>query len=86
MSARQRRRHGSIIRSRSITIMRSGATSTTNIGRLFISSMPQGRIRHHQFGEGEYEQSELIIQQLLTEAGKSRNVSHELVSVDPKRY
>jgi thiol-disulfide isomerase/thioredoxin len=43
----------------------------------------QGRIRHHQFGEGEYEQSELIIQQLLTEAG-SRNVSHELVSIDPK--
>jgi len=29
----------------------------------------QGRIRHHQFGEGEYEQSEAVIQQLLTEAG-----------------
>jgi len=29
----------------------------------------QGRIRHHQFGEGEYQQSEVIIQQLLTEAG-----------------
>src|SRR5580700_1098378 len=29
----------------------------------------QGRIRHHQFGEGEYVQSELVIQQLLTEAG-----------------
>lgn len=27
----------------------------------------QGRIRHHQFGEGEYEQSERIIQQLLDE-------------------
>jgi hypothetical protein len=25
----------------------------------------QGQIRHHQFGEGGYEQSELIIQQLL---------------------
>jgi hypothetical protein len=25
----------------------------------------QGRIRHHQFGEGDYEESELIIQQLL---------------------
>jgi thiol-disulfide isomerase/thioredoxin len=29
----------------------------------------QGRIRHHHFGEGEYEQSEMVIQQLLTEAG-----------------
>jgi thiol-disulfide isomerase/thioredoxin len=43
----------------------------------------QGRIRHHQFGEGEYEQSELIIQQLLTEAGIG-HVSHELVSVNPQ--
>ena len=31
----------------------------------------QGRIRHHHFGEGEYERSELAIQQLLTEAGVS---------------
>jgi thiol-disulfide isomerase/thioredoxin len=29
----------------------------------------KGRIRHHQFGEGEYEQSETIIKQLLAEAG-----------------
>ena len=29
----------------------------------------QGRIRHHQFGEGEYDQSEMMIQQLLAEAG-----------------
>jgi cytochrome c biogenesis protein CcdA/thiol-disulfide isomerase/thioredoxin len=29
----------------------------------------QGRIRHHQFGEGEYAESEAIIQQLLAEAG-----------------
>jgi cytochrome c biogenesis protein CcdA/thiol-disulfide isomerase/thioredoxin len=29
----------------------------------------QGRIRHHQFGEGEYAESEQIIQQLLAEAG-----------------
>ena len=29
----------------------------------------QGRVRHQQFGEGSYEQSEMIIQQLLTEAG-----------------
>jgi hypothetical protein len=43
----------------------------------------QGRIRHHQFGEGEYEQSELTIQRLLIEAG-SQNVSHELVSANPQ--
>jgi thiol-disulfide isomerase/thioredoxin len=29
----------------------------------------RGRIPHHQFGEGEYENSERIIQQLLVEAG-----------------
>jgi hypothetical protein len=43
----------------------------------------RGRIRHHQFGEGEYEQSEKIIQQLLTEAGTG-GVGHELVSVDAR--
>ena len=41
----------------------------------------QGHIRHHQFGEGEYERSEIIIQQLLAEAG-NRGVGHELVSVE----
>ncbi len=30
----------------------------------------EGRIRHHHFGEGEYDQSERVIQQLLAEAGK----------------
>src|SRR3989440_3088347 len=40
----------------------------------------QGRIRHHHFGEGEYEQSERIIQQLLAEAGNG-GIGHELVSV-----
>jgi thiol-disulfide isomerase/thioredoxin len=47
----------------------------------FIDS--QGRIRHHQFGEGEYEQSEIVVQQLLAEAG-IRGVGHELVSVDAR--
>jgi thiol-disulfide isomerase/thioredoxin len=42
----------------------------------------QGRIRHHHFGEGDYEQSEVVIQRLLAEAGHSA-VNHELVSVDP---
>ena len=31
----------------------------------------QGRVRHHHFGEGTYEQSEMIIQELLAEAGAS---------------
>ena len=31
----------------------------------------QGRIRHHHFGEGEYQQSEMIIQRLLAEAGSA---------------
>ena len=41
----------------------------------------QGRIRHHYFGEGAYEQSEMIIQQLLTEAGAAE-VSNMPVSVE----
>jgi cytochrome c biogenesis protein CcdA/thiol-disulfide isomerase/thioredoxin len=43
----------------------------------------QGRVRHHHFGEGEYDQSEKIIQQLLAEAGKG-GVSQDLVSVDAR--
>jgi hypothetical protein len=42
----------------------------------------QGRIRHHQFGEGEYQESELILQQLLVDAGAG-GIGRELVSVDP---
>src|SRR5262249_4937639 len=40
----------------------------------------QGRIRHHHFGEGDYDESERVIQQLLAEAGGT-NVSTDLVSV-----
>jgi thiol-disulfide isomerase/thioredoxin len=40
----------------------------------------RGQIRHHHFGEGEYEQSEMIIQQLLTDAG-SGAFDGEMVSV-----
>ena len=43
----------------------------------------QGKIRHHRFGEGEYEQSEMIVQQLLTEAG-SGGTDQELTSVDAR--
>jgi len=40
----------------------------------------RGVIRHHEFGEGEYERSERIIQQLLADAGVD-DVRRELVSV-----
>lgn len=40
-----------------------------------------GHIRHQQFGEGEYEASEMIIQRLLAEAG-SGGLGDDLVSVD----
>jgi thiol-disulfide isomerase/thioredoxin len=42
----------------------------------------QGQIRHHRFGEGDYQQSEMVLQQLLTEAG-SGGSGHDLVAVDP---
>jgi hypothetical protein len=40
----------------------------------------QGRIRHHQFGEGGYEECERIIQRLLREAGAD-DIADDLVSV-----
>ncbi|HLG59815.1 MAG TPA: thioredoxin family protein [Vicinamibacterales bacterium] len=43
----------------------------------------KGQIRHHQFGEGGYEQTEKIIQQLLVEAGHG-GVGRDLVSVDAR--
>jgi hypothetical protein len=39
-----------------------------------------GRIQHHQFGEGEYEECERIIQQLLRETGRE-DIGDDLVSV-----
>jgi hypothetical protein len=43
----------------------------------------RGRIRHHRFGEGDYDRSEFIIQQLLADAGVD-GIGHELVSVDAR--
>ena len=43
----------------------------------------EGRIRFHHFGEGEYEMTEIVIQQLLLEAGV-KNLDRELVTVDPR--
>lgn len=41
----------------------------------------QGHVRHHQFGEGDYDRAEQVIQQLLTEAGQT-NFDRTLVKVD----
>ncbi len=41
----------------------------------------RGRIRHRQFGEGEYEPSERAIQQALADAG-ARGIDRQLVSVE----
>ena len=43
----------------------------------------KGRIRHHQFGEGDYERAEKVIQQLLEEAGVV-GIGSQLVSVDAR--
>jgi thiol-disulfide isomerase/thioredoxin len=43
----------------------------------------QGHIRHHHFGEGEYRQSEMVIQQLLVEAGTTDH-EHEIEPVDAR--
>jgi thiol-disulfide isomerase/thioredoxin len=43
----------------------------------------QGRIRHQHFGEGAYEQSEMIIQALLAETGVG-GIDREPVSVDAR--
>jgi thiol-disulfide isomerase/thioredoxin len=40
----------------------------------------EGQIRHHQFGEGGYEECERVIQRLLREAG-GEGISDDLVSV-----
>jgi hypothetical protein len=39
------------------------------------------RIRHHRFGEGEYEASEMVLQMLLREAGA--DVDQGLVQIEP---
>jgi thiol-disulfide isomerase/thioredoxin len=43
----------------------------------------QSHIRHRRFGEGEYEMSEMILKQLLTEAGSS-GIGQDLVAVDAR--
>ncbi len=45
----------------------------------------EGRIRHHQFGEGGYEECERIIQRLLGEAGHE-GIGDDLVSLAPDGF
>jgi thiol-disulfide isomerase/thioredoxin len=45
----------------------------------------QGRIRHHEFGEGRYEECERVIQRLLRDAGVE-DIGDELVSVAPDGF
>jgi thiol-disulfide isomerase/thioredoxin len=45
----------------------------------------EGRIRHHQFGEGGYEECERVIQMLLGEAGRD-DVADDLVSITPEGF
>ena len=47
----------------------------------FVDS--QGRIRHHRFGEGDYERSEMVIRQLIADAGVE-DLRPGLASVEPK--
>jgi thiol-disulfide isomerase/thioredoxin len=45
----------------------------------------EGRIRHHQFGEGKYDECEWAVQQLLREAG-AEGIDDDLVSVAPDGF
>jgi thiol-disulfide isomerase/thioredoxin len=44
-----------------------------------------GKIRHHHFGEGDYDESERVIQQLLAQAGHE-NVGNDLVTVEGRGF
>ena len=44
---------------------------------------PEGLIRHHHFGEGEYAQTEMVIQRLLLDAG-AQDLDQDLVAVEPR--
>jgi thiol-disulfide isomerase/thioredoxin len=43
----------------------------------------EGRLRYHHFGEGEYAMAEMVIQQLLLEAG-AEGIDQDLVLVEPR--
>ena len=43
----------------------------------------EGQVRHHHFGEGEYAQTEMVIQRLLLDAG-AQDLDQDLVVVEPR--
>jgi thiol-disulfide isomerase/thioredoxin len=43
----------------------------------------EGRLRYHHFGEGEYAMAEMVVQQLLLEAGAD-DIDQNLVMVEPR--
>jgi hypothetical protein len=43
----------------------------------------EGRIRHHRFGEGDYDRSEAVIRQLLIDAGADE-IADDVANVDPR--
>jgi thiol-disulfide isomerase/thioredoxin len=45
----------------------------------------EGRIRHHQFGEGGYEECERVVQRLLRDTGHG-GIGDDLVSVAPEGF
>ncbi|HET7758501.1 MAG TPA: redoxin domain-containing protein [Gaiellaceae bacterium] len=51
---------------------------------VYIADM-DGRIRHHHYGEGGYEECERVVQRLLRDAGHDR-VDDELVAVEPEGF
>ena len=74
----------STTRSRSTTTTRLGGLRQPLLAGRSTSSTPTDSIRHHRFGEGDYERSEVVIQELLAEAGATE-VETDLVSVERRR-
>ena len=71
-------------RSRSTAATRSGSAFANNYWPAVYIADAEGRIRHHQFGEGGYEECERVVQQLLREAG--HDVDGSLVEVTPEGF
>ena len=68
-STRPRARWRWRTRSRSTATTPSGTRSRNRYWPALYFVDAQGRIRHHRFGEGDYDECERVIQQLLREAG-----------------
>ena len=82
-SSRIRATSASSTRSRSTATTGSGKPSRITSGRRCTSPTAEGRIRYHHFGEGEYAMTEMVIQQLLIDAG-AEGVDQDLVTVEPR--